>query len=148
MEPIDPMAQEMSEMLARLTETRRAADEATRLVGTISHTQMSKRRLFSVTVGGSGDLQELTFNGESYRSLAPAELATMIVETIKEARNAYLDKASAEFSRVFPEGGEQFELLSGSASLDELMTNMLRGAGAELTEEEIAEFEQSWRGDR
>ena len=52
-------------------------------------------RLLSVTVDGHGDLCELTFHGEDYVDLPPAELADLIVKTVTAARLEARRKAMA-----------------------------------------------------
>jgi len=134
--------------LARLSEIRAQAEEANQALAGASHTQVSKRKLFSVTVGLSGELQSLTFNGEAYRSLAPVELATLIVETVAAARQGAHEQASGLLADVFPEAGADFDAQTGSGGLDDFMTGLLKVAGQEFTDEEIAAFEESWRTQR
>ncbi len=134
--------------LARLSEIRTAADEANQQLAETSHTQVSKRKLLSVTVGLSGELQSLTFNGESYRGLAPAELATIIVETVTEARQGAQEKAAKLLDEVFPEASADFGAMNGASGLDDFMTGLLQVAGGEFTDEEITAFQKSWRGER
>lgn len=134
--------------LARLSEIRAQADEANQALAAGSHTQVSKRKLLSVTVGLAGELQSLTFNGEAYRSLAPAELSALIVETVAAARQSAHDKASGLLADVFPEAGADFDAMTGARNLDDFMTGLLKVAGQEFTDEEVAAFENSWRTQR
>jgi hypothetical protein len=131
--------------LVRLSEIRAAADEATTALSGTSHTQVSKRKLLSVTVGLSGELQGLTFNGEGYRKLPPVELAAIIVETVTAAREGAQEQATGLLDEVFPEAKGDFRAMTTSSGLDDFMSGLLRVAGDQFTDEEIEAFQKSWR---
>jgi DNA-binding protein YbaB len=139
---------EMNEAMARLQEVRLSADEINREMADRSYTLMNKRRLFSVTVGVNGELKGLTFNGETYRTLAPAELSALIVETVGEARDLCVAEASDSLQQIWPGAGQEFDLLTSAASLDDLMAGFIKAAGAGLSEDDIAAFEKSWKADQ
>jgi hypothetical protein len=141
-----PLGDEVDRALAHLKEVREAGEKASKLLADASHTEMSKRRLFSVTVGIGGELQALTFNGETYRTLAPAELAQLIVETVTQARTAVRDEASETLSEVWPIGGKEFNLLTTASNLEELMDGFMKSAGTGFSPDEIAEFE-NWKAE-
>jgi len=83
----DPMAQ--------LEAERRRFEKMHRMWEEETTTIRSKGNVFSMTFDGRGDLSGLTFNGTTYRTLAPAELAHRIVETLREGRVKSLEKVAA-----------------------------------------------------
>ncbi|GAA3622161.1 hypothetical protein GCM10022223_43830 [Kineosporia mesophila] len=139
--------EEMQAALTRLSEVRLAADEATQSLNETSHTQVSKRKLLSVTVGLSGQLQSLAFHGEAYRKLSPVELAAIIVETVSDAREGAQEKAAKVLGDVFPEALGNFDNMTSTSNMDDFMTGLLKVAGDEFSQEEIDAFEKSWRGE-
>ncbi len=85
----------------------------------------SKRRQVSAIVDASGDIVELKFHGTGYRNLPPAELAGIIVDTIRTARAAAQERLWEELGDVLPEGAEWAEAISEadwSKSIDESLT--------------------------
>ena len=76
----------LAEMRSALDAVQTASDRARRQVQEARTTVRDKDHLLSVTVGGIGELRELTFHGDAYRELAPAELAALIVTTTTGAR--------------------------------------------------------------
>lgn len=50
----------------------------------------SRNKMLTVTLDGNGELQDLKFNTTAYRSMAPAELAAAITETLHKAREQSL----------------------------------------------------------
>lgn len=90
----------MTEWTAGFGDAERLADEALadlerekaklREVGKIweeaSTTVRAKDNSFAMTFDGRGELTELVFNGSKYRTLAPAHLAHLIVETLRAGR--------------------------------------------------------------
>ena len=142
-----PLGAEVDAALLRLNEVRAAGDKASKLLAETSHTSMSKRKLFSVTVGANGNLQSLTFNGENYRSLAPAELAQMIVDTVAKASAAVREEASAALNDLMPEIGTRFDRLTSGSSLEELMTGFMKAADSGFSEAETTAFEQALKAD-
>jgi DNA-binding protein YbaB len=139
------MDDEIDVAIQRLKDIQIAGGKATKMVAELSHTVTSKRKLFSVTVGGGGELQGFTFNGENYRSLAPAELAQMIIDTVAEAHEAIRDETSNMLSNLMPEIGEEFDLLSSSNSLDELLNGFVAAPGSGFSEAEAKAFKEHLR---
>ncbi|MGP4017782.1 YbaB/EbfC family nucleoid-associated protein [Saccharopolyspora sp. 5N708] len=64
---------------AKLAEFQRRLAETSTVVESRNH-------LLTVTLDGNGELSELKFNTTAYRSMAPAELASVITETLQKAR--------------------------------------------------------------
>lgn len=92
-----------------------------------STTVVSKDRMVTATVGGTGKLTALSIKGNRYRMMPPAELANVVMETV----NAALEQASAETmaaaQALMPAGfGESDGVgLDGSIDLEEFMKSAL-----------------------
>ncbi len=91
-----------------------------------STTVVSKDRMVTATVGGTGKLTALAIKGNRYRMMAPAELANVVMETV----NAALEQASTETmaaaQALMPGGfGADGVGLDGSIDLEEFMKSAL-----------------------
>lgn len=76
----------INEMMAELRDQYegmiRLQDSASKVSGTAN----SPRQQVTATVDSRGALTGIRFNGNSYRTMAPEELASMIVETVRAAQ--------------------------------------------------------------
>lgn len=72
--------------LAALDAERRKLGELGKFWSEASTKVRAKDQSLEMTFDGRGELVELTFNGSKYRSLAPAQLARLIVDTIRAGR--------------------------------------------------------------
>lgn len=103
----------MNEMLADFAKTR---DEMLRMHQTmngLTGTAKSKRRQVSVVVDARGDVVELTFHGEGYRTLPPRELADLVVRTIREARESVQAQVWESVGDGLPPGAEMQDVVAG-----------------------------------
>ncbi len=82
----------------------------------------SSRRQVSVTVDGRGEITELTFHGRAYRSLPPAELANMIVDTIRRARESARATMLESVHETLPKGADAGGRYDWTAALDDAIT--------------------------
>lgn len=89
----------------------------------------SKDRSLSMTFDGRGDLIGVKFQGNKFRSMAPAELAHVIVETVQAGRAQFLESMRESMSdggTVNTVGGVDFsELLSGKADPTKILGSLL-----------------------
>lgn len=83
-----------------------------------------KNKLFSVTVGGQGDIRELKFRGDAYRELAPAELADLLVRTIEQARKGARERALAGVQELMRELPSSVGRLAEIGSVEELVDEL------------------------
>ncbi|WP_030737818.1 YbaB/EbfC family nucleoid-associated protein [Streptomyces sp. NRRL S-31] len=87
----------------------------------VTGTATAKAQAMKVTVGPQGELLSVEFPTGAYRSMAPKELADLIVKTVQEARG----KATAAVAEVMaphlPQGFDTTGLLNGSADVTQLM---------------------------
>jgi hypothetical protein len=103
----------LNDMLAEIQKQREELIRLQRGVPDISGSARSKRRQVSATVDASGALVDLKFHGVAYRSLAPTELANIIVETIRNARTEAQRQLWDVVGESFPGGTGIADLISG-----------------------------------
>ncbi|MGW6391740.1 YbaB/EbfC family nucleoid-associated protein [Streptomyces sp. NPDC055103] len=83
----NPLEERLAEALAEFEETRTRLDEAAAEAARISVTVTAKDRTVEATVGAQGELTQLRFPTNRYRTMAPAELASIVMGTIAAARS-------------------------------------------------------------
>jgi hypothetical protein len=100
-------------------------------------TVRAKDQSLSMTFDGRGELVELVFNEGKYRSLAPAQLASVVVETLQRGKAESMAKV-AEVMGTGTGGASGLDygaVASGKADPQELLESligpMLEGVGAE-----------------
>ncbi|WP_432842798.1 YbaB/EbfC family nucleoid-associated protein [Dactylosporangium sp. CA-092794] len=115
----------LAQMRAALEEVRTASDRIRRRVRQSRTTVRDREHRLSVTVGGQGELAELTFHGDAYRDLAPAELAELIVKTTGTARQEARRKALAGIGDLGADLGGLGSAAQDAGSLDELVESIV-----------------------
>jgi DNA-binding protein YbaB len=96
-----------------------------------SSTVRSKDRSLSMTFDGRGELTGMKFHGTKFRSMAPAELAHLIVETVRAGRTQYLEKMSEDMGELMP-GLNFADLASGQAKPGKILESMLGSLRGEM----------------
>lgn len=86
-----------------------------------STTVRSKNRALSVTVNAQGEPTEVKFLSGAYRTMAPAELGTLIVEQVRAAQNEARRKAASLFAELLPGGMPVLDMLTGPVDFDAAM---------------------------
>jgi hypothetical protein len=90
----------------------------------------SKDQSLSMTFDGRGELLELVFNESKYRALAPKQLASIVLETMRRGREQSIEKMSELMGVTTVVGLDMTEVASGRADpqemLDALISPMLK----------------------
>lgn len=107
----DPLEERLAEALAEFEETRARLREAGAAAARISATVMSKDRTVEATVGAQGQLTNLRFPSTRYRTMPPAQLASVLMTTIAAART----QAAEQLADVY----RPFGPLPGMSPTDE-----------------------------
>jgi DNA-binding protein YbaB len=115
--------------LAALEREQRKLAEVTRVINEETVTVRAKDRSLTVTLDGRGEVTNIGFNGVKYRSMAPAELSHLLVETIRTGR-AQCAQKMAEVMGQSPLPDIDFaELASGKVNpmevFDQIITPFL-----------------------
>jgi DNA-binding protein YbaB len=95
---------------AKLADFQRKLAETTTVVD-------SRNRVMTVTLDGNGELTDIKFNTSAYRSMPPAELGSLILETVQKARMQSLQTMQELMGGPVIPGMELNELASGQADL-------------------------------
>ncbi|MET7394107.1 YbaB/EbfC family nucleoid-associated protein [Dactylosporangium sp. NPDC005572] len=90
-------------------------------LGSTETTATSKNRALSVTVDGRGEISDIKFLTRSYRTMPPAELTAMLIETIREARAQARTAMAEAFQPVFPPGSPLADIINGRVDLEAMM---------------------------
>jgi RNA polymerase sigma-70 factor (ECF subfamily) len=107
-------------------------------------TVLSKNRMVSVTVDSSGKLVDLSFKGNRYRNLAPAELASMIKETISRAQYEAHEQVQAA-AGLMPAHAPGFDGLFGKGlDIDAMFDQAVRLAKQPIFADEET-YIRAWR---
>lgn len=116
---------QMEALVAELAHTEEIAKRIREHGAQRSHRTSDKNKLLSVTVGGRGEIRDLTFRGDGYRELAPAELADLLVKTIERARVEARRQALAGLQELMLELPAPVGNLAEAQSAEELVDEVL-----------------------
>ncbi|WP_433696799.1 YbaB/EbfC family nucleoid-associated protein [Nocardiopsis sp. CA-288880] len=113
--------------LARLQRTLREVEDASANLEQATEEAVSKNRLVAATVNASGELVDLKFNSQSYRNMAPTELASAVKDVINRARGQMADRVETLYQPFAPEGVAVDDVMKGTLNIRDLF----RGLGVE-----------------
>jgi DNA-binding protein YbaB len=116
---------QMEAAMAELAHTEEITQRIREQGAQTSHRTSDKNKLLSVTVGGRGEIRDLTFRGDGYRDLAPAELADLLMKTIEKARAEARRQALAGLRELMTELPSSVGNLAEAGSAEELMDELL-----------------------
>jgi DNA-binding protein YbaB len=88
-------------------------------------TVRSKDRSLSMTFDGRGELTGLKFHDTAYRSMAPAQLANTIVETLNTGRAQCMEKLNGLVGGEVMPGVDFMGLASGKTSASEIFDSLM-----------------------
>jgi DNA-binding protein YbaB len=115
--------------LAALEREQRKLADVTRVIDEETVTVRAKDRSLSITLDGRGEVTNIAFNGTKYRAMAPAELAHLLVETIRAGRAQCVQKMAEAMGQPSLPGIDFAELASGNVNpmevFDKLITPFL-----------------------
>ncbi|MFF3371490.1 YbaB/EbfC family nucleoid-associated protein [Streptomyces sp. NPDC002680] len=94
----------LKEIQADFERTRDTFLEVQRNLSSLESAAESPDRMMSVTVDAQGQLSSLTFRGTGYRSMAPAQLADLIVSTVRRAQHDLQARAQATAAPMLTDG--------------------------------------------
>lgn len=113
--------QMLADAMDALRQRRAALTRLRTDLGAVSETATAPRRVVSATVGPRGELTELRFPTGVYRSLTPAELATVITKTVADAQAQARARWAELLAPLLPGGLSAEAVLAGTADLDDLV---------------------------
>jgi hypothetical protein len=101
----------------------------------------SSDRRVSVSAGPRGEIRSVKFHGESYRTLAPAELGKIVMETVERARREAVEATREKVSAAFPSAFGSIG--NGEIDLDNVWTSFLRSIGHEELADEFGDDKET-----
>jgi hypothetical protein len=110
-QPYDGMEAALSKLRAETARIREAGEQMNAVTGSST----TKDRMVTATVDNQGRLTDLKLRGTRYRQMAPSELATRIVETVREAQEIAARESAGMLAGLLPAGlgipiGGEFDL--------------------------------------
>jgi hypothetical protein len=88
----------------------------------------SKDRMVTVTMGPHSGLESIEFNSQKFRKMAPAELGTVLVETIRQAQAEARERVLRAYRPVLPDAIDIGSILAGKTDMDQLFNDAIRQA--------------------
>ena len=121
-----PLHDRIEQAYADFERQKLALADIKREMSTAQTTITPKNRALTVTVDGRGDVVEIKFPTNSYRTMAPAELGNLLVETIQTAREQAREQSLNAFKSVLPANLPIMDMLNGSTSADDMIREAMR----------------------
>ncbi|MFG1654269.1 YbaB/EbfC family nucleoid-associated protein [Micromonospora sp. NPDC049275] len=116
-----PMHDRVQKAYEDLERARNAVGDVERSMNSSETTVTSKNRAITVRLDGRGELTEIKFMNNAYRTMAPAELAALLVETITTARRQARETMAGLLQSVLPAGMPVLDMLTKPLNLDDVM---------------------------
>jgi hypothetical protein len=111
--------------LAKVEEETRKLGELGKHWDEASTTVRARDHSFEMTFDGRGELAELVFNSAKYRAMPPAQLAQIIIETLREGRAQAQQKANDLMGFGDIPGLDLDGLVSGQVRPDEMLNALM-----------------------
>ncbi|MCB5906110.1 YbaB/EbfC family nucleoid-associated protein [Streptomyces pinistramenti] len=109
---------QVDQMMGRLAEHRNQLMETQARLAKETVKVTSKDRAITVVMGTRSDVREIKFNGDRYRSMAPAELGRALVQLLEQARADVHEKVNRAVAPFTGFGDEVREsMLGGTEAL-------------------------------
>ncbi|MET7747487.1 YbaB/EbfC family nucleoid-associated protein [Micromonospora sp. NPDC005367] len=121
-----PLYDRIEQAYAEFEEKKAAISGVEQQMSGAQTTVTAKNRAVSVTVDGRGDLIDVKFPTSAYRTMAPAELAGLLVETVRSAREEARQKAMKLFESILPPGLPLAGLLRGEKTADQMFDEAMQ----------------------
>jgi hypothetical protein len=117
--------QMLADAMGALRQRRAALTRLRADLSAVSATATAPRRVVSATVGPRGELTDLRFPTGVYRSLTPAELATVITKTVADAQAQARARWAELLTPLLPGGLSADAVLAGTAELGDLVPRIV-----------------------
>jgi DNA-binding protein YbaB len=110
----------------RRTQTRLKAIRK-KLDGTVTKVS-SRDRMVTVTINQSGGMESIEFNSQKFRRMAPAELGSVLVETIRQAQAQSRERLLRAYQPLLPDHLGARDFMAGKTDLDQVFEDAMRQA--------------------
>ncbi|WP_166459575.1 YbaB/EbfC family nucleoid-associated protein [Amycolatopsis pithecellobii] len=127
----ESMAEATETAMQALEKEQQKLTELQQKMDADSTTVRAKDRSLSMTFDGRGELTGMQFHGTKFRSMAPGQLAHLIVETVQSGRAQAIEKLSAGMDLGL--SGVSFaDLASGKANPEQILESLMGPFAGEL----------------
>jgi DNA-binding protein YbaB len=116
-----PYDDAVAKLMAEYQQQLEQIGEHQRRMQEITGTAASPRKSVSVTLNAQGQLVELKFPTDAYRSMAPVELANVIIETFTAARDQVTRRQRELMAANAPGGIDVSQLFGPDADLGKVL---------------------------
>jgi DNA-binding protein YbaB len=116
-----PYEETLNEALAAYKHQQEQLTETREKLSTVTNTVTSARQVVTATVGRHGEVLSLAFPSSAYKRMAPAELASVIVKTIQDARAKSLEVSAGLLAPMLPAGFSAEDMLNGKVDLQSML---------------------------
>jgi DNA-binding protein YbaB len=86
----------------------------------------SKDGMVTVTLDGRSEIAGIAFNTAKFRRMAPAELGSVLVETISQARAQGRSRVVDAYRSLMPKGMDIDAIMAGKFNLDKMFDDAAR----------------------
>jgi len=94
----------------------------------------SKDGMVTVIVDARGQLSAINFNSQKFRRIAPAELSSILVETIVRAQAESRERVLRAFKPLLPQGLDLSDVLAGKTDLKQMFDDAVRESDEMMTD--------------
>lgn len=123
-----PIHNHIEQAYAELERRRAELEDVQETLRDAQTTVLSKNRALQATVDSRGALTGLKFLTTGFRTMAGAELAQLIVDTVEEARAAAMATTVERFRAILPASLPLQDMLAGTVDLDRILSDAARFA--------------------
>jgi DNA-binding protein YbaB len=120
----DHYEESMNRLKAEFDQAVKGLDKMQESLDNTKGKARSKSRMVSAMVDGRGDVTELKFHTQAWRTMSPGELSKVIIQTINDARAAAQRQMWSSVSDLVPDGPDLSELLTGQVKWSEALSDM------------------------
>jgi hypothetical protein len=126
------MSMSGEEIIQQATEELRRQQEglvaARTELGDTSTKVTSKDGMVTVVLDPRGQLGSITFHSQKFRRIAPAELGSILVETITKAQEECRERVMRAFQPFIPKNLNLREMMAGKTDLNQMFEDAIREA--------------------
>ncbi|RSN39950.1 hypothetical protein DMC64_37030 [Amycolatopsis sp. WAC 04197] len=116
----------LEKALADLNAEREKLTELSRVWKEETTTVKAKDQSLSMTFDGRGDLVDLVFNESKYRAMPPAQLASVILETLRNGRAKSLERMNEIMGLGESKGGlDLAAFAAGELDAEQIMESLM-----------------------
>jgi DNA-binding protein YbaB len=119
---------QLEAMFTMLADEQRKLAEFQRKMTEASTVTESPNKMVTATFDGRGELVSLKFNNTKFRSMAPNELATMLMETLRRGRAAAFGQIDEMAGGEVLPGVNFGDLAAGKLDMNEVVGTLMTSA--------------------